>query len=85
MSFGRARRRGFFNNPCAARWRWRASLSDDAKKRLEEGEKIAQGLRLNGTPQTLVYQISDRKPVGAIAGANYKEFEVYLKTKEEKK
>ncbi len=59
--------------------------SDDAKKRLEEGEKIAQGLRLNGTPQTLVYQISDRKPVGAIAGANYKEFEVYLKTKEEKK
>lgn len=51
----------------------------DAEKRIVEGEKIATALGIKGTPQTIVYEIATKKPIGAINGANFKIFNEYIK------
>ena len=52
---------------------------DDAKKQITEGEKIATALGIKGTPQTIVYEISTKKPVAGIGGADLKIFDEFIK------
>lgn len=50
----------------------------DAIKRLKEGEGVATGLGINGTPQTLVYEKDTKKPVAGISGADLPKFQPYI-------
>lgn len=50
----------------------------EATKKISEGEKIATGLGIKGTPQTIVYEIETKKPINGITGADIKAFGEYL-------
>lgn len=51
----------------------------EAIQRIAEGEKIATGLGIKGTPQTIVYEIDTKKPINGITGADKKAFSEYVK------
>lgn len=51
---------------------------DEAKKFIANGEHIATGLGLNGTPQTIIYEKEGKKPINGITGADPRAFAQYL-------
>lgn len=57
----------------------RSMNETEAKQLIGEGEKIATGLGLNGTPLTIVYEIASKKPIQGISGAKQSEYAPYLK------
>ena len=58
-------------------------VEKDAIKRIQEGENIATGLGIKGTPLLIVYEVETNKPINAISGANVNALDVYLKGADE--
>lgn len=58
-------------------------VEKEAIKRIQEGENIATGLGIKGTPLLIVYEVETNKPINAISGANVNALDVYLKGADE--